>query len=69
MVIEKTDREEERHVFDAVICCSGHYSYPNMPLNDFPGKKKKKKTTFLPAGENGPWLFGWSKKHRAVTKV
>lgn len=43
VVTEKKDgEEEERHVFDAVICCSGHYNYPNMPLKDFPGKKKKK---------------------------
>lgn len=40
VVTEKKDGEEERHVFDAVICCWGHNSYPNMPLKDFPGKKK-----------------------------
>lgn len=66
VVIEKTDGEEEKHVFDAVICCSGHYSYPNMPLKDFPGKRTK---TFLPAGENAPWLLGWSQKHRVITIV
>lgn len=38
MVTEKRDGQEEKHVFDAVICCSGHYTYPNMPLKDFPGK-------------------------------
>lgn len=37
VVIEKRDGEEEKHIFDAVICCSGHYTYPNMPLKDFPG--------------------------------
>lgn len=38
VVTEKRDGQEERHVFDAVICCTGHYTYPNMPLKDFPGK-------------------------------
>ncbi|XP_003974020.1 dimethylaniline monooxygenase [N-oxide-forming] 5 [Takifugu rubripes] len=37
VVVEKRDGEEQKHIFDAVICCSGHYSYPNMPLKDFPG--------------------------------
>ncbi|XP_014847685.1 PREDICTED: dimethylaniline monooxygenase [N-oxide-forming] 5-like isoform X2 [Poecilia mexicana] len=37
-VVTKTkDGLEERHIFDAVICCSGHYTYPNLPLKDFPG--------------------------------
>lgn len=38
VVTERRDGQEEKHVFDAVICCSGHYTYPNMPLKDFPGK-------------------------------
>lgn len=29
--------EEERHVFDAVMVCSGHYICPALPLSDFPG--------------------------------
>ncbi|XP_017284329.1 flavin-containing monooxygenase 5 [Kryptolebias marmoratus] len=37
VVTENKDGLEERHVFDAVICCSGHYTYPNLPLKDFPG--------------------------------
>lgn len=37
VVVEKRDGEEQKYIFDAVICCSGHYSYPNMPLKDFPG--------------------------------
>lgn len=31
------DQEEERHVFDAVMVCSGHYIKPTLPLSDFPG--------------------------------
>ncbi|XP_061681911.1 uncharacterized protein LOC133503922 isoform X2 [Syngnathoides biaculeatus] len=37
VVTQKQDGKEETHVFDAVICCSGHYTYPNLPLQDFPG--------------------------------
>ncbi|XP_028301281.1 dimethylaniline monooxygenase [N-oxide-forming] 5-like [Gouania willdenowi] len=37
VVTETRQGEEERDVFDAVICCSGHYTYPNLPFNDFPG--------------------------------
>ncbi|XP_016526255.1 dimethylaniline monooxygenase [N-oxide-forming] 5-like isoform X3 [Poecilia formosa] len=37
VVIENKDGLEERHIFDAVICCSGHFNYPNLPLKDFPG--------------------------------
>ncbi|KAM7388517.1 hypothetical protein PAMP_024687 [Pampus punctatissimus] len=37
VVTENRDGQEERHVFDAVICCTGHFNYPNLPLKDFPG--------------------------------
>ncbi|XP_070410171.1 flavin-containing monooxygenase 5 isoform X1 [Nothobranchius furzeri] len=37
VVTENKDGLEERHIFEAVICCSGHYTYPNLPLKDFPG--------------------------------
>ncbi|XP_023284966.1 dimethylaniline monooxygenase [N-oxide-forming] 2-like [Seriola lalandi dorsalis] len=31
------DGEEERHIFDAVLVCSGHYTQPALPLSEFPG--------------------------------
>ncbi|KAG7462334.1 hypothetical protein JOB18_003984 [Solea senegalensis] len=37
VVTENKDGQMERHVFDAVISCTGHYTYPNLPLKDFPG--------------------------------
>ncbi|XP_020487530.1 flavin-containing monooxygenase 5 [Labrus bergylta] len=37
VVTEDRDGQQQSHVFDAVICCSGHYTYPNLPLKDFPG--------------------------------
>lgn len=29
--------DEERYIFDAVMVCSGHYTHPVLPLNDFQG--------------------------------
>ncbi|CAL8254746.1 unnamed protein product [Merluccius merluccius] len=37
VLTQNKDGHEERHVFDAVICCSGHYTYPHLPLKEFPG--------------------------------
>uniref|UniRef100_A0A3Q0RCC7 Flavin-containing monooxygenase n=1 Tax=Amphilophus citrinellus TaxID=61819 RepID=A0A3Q0RCC7_AMPCI len=52
VVTENKDGQEEKHVFDAVICCSGHYTYPNLPLKDFPGIE-----TF-----EGKYLHSWDYK-------
>lgn len=45
VVTENRDGQEERHVFDAVICCAGHYTYPHLPLKDFPGKHLQTEAT------------------------
>uniref|UniRef100_A0A3Q2VW41 Flavin-containing monooxygenase n=1 Tax=Haplochromis burtoni TaxID=8153 RepID=A0A3Q2VW41_HAPBU len=37
VVTETRDGYEENHIFDAIICCTGHFNYPNLPLKDFPG--------------------------------
>ncbi|XP_066548230.1 flavin-containing monooxygenase 5 [Amia ocellicauda] len=29
--------QQETHLFDAVMVCTGHYTYPNLPLKEFPG--------------------------------
>jgi len=42
VVTESKDGQQEGHVFDAVICCTGHFTYPHLPLKDFPGKDVKK---------------------------
>lgn len=31
------NNEEETHIFDAVLVCSGHYTHPALPLSDFKG--------------------------------
>lgn len=38
-VIETEDRDgkREKHMFDAVLICTGHHCHPNLPLKDFPG--------------------------------
>ncbi|XP_066533052.1 flavin-containing monooxygenase 5-like isoform X2 [Hoplias malabaricus] len=37
--IETEDKEgnREKHVFDAVLVCTGHHCHPSLPLKDFPG--------------------------------
>ncbi|XP_046893260.1 flavin-containing monooxygenase 5-like [Hypomesus transpacificus] len=37
VVTEDREGQEERHVFDGVLVCSGHYTHPISPLKDFPG--------------------------------
>lgn len=29
--------EEDKHIFDAVLVCSGHYTHPSLPLSEFKG--------------------------------
>ncbi|XP_042339514.1 dimethylaniline monooxygenase [N-oxide-forming] 2-like, partial [Plectropomus leopardus] len=37
VVTMNRDGEEERHIFDAVLVCTGHYTHPALPLSDFTG--------------------------------
>ncbi|NXT25876.1 FMO3 monooxygenase, partial [Syrrhaptes paradoxus] len=41
-VVTQRDGKEETTVFDAVMVCSGHHVYPNLPLADFTGIQKFK---------------------------
>ncbi|XP_076009203.1 flavin-containing monooxygenase 5-like isoform X1 [Genypterus blacodes] len=52
VVTEDKDGQQQSQVFDAVICCSGHYTYPNIPFKDFPGIE-----TF-----EGKYLHSWDYK-------
>ncbi|KAI1892030.1 hypothetical protein AGOR_G00149790 [Albula goreensis] len=54
IVTVNRDEQEERHIFDAVIVCSGHYSYPHMPLKDFPGLDNFGGTVFHSWDYKGP---------------
>ncbi|XP_012694854.2 dimethylaniline monooxygenase [N-oxide-forming] 2-like [Clupea harengus] len=37
VVTENSDGQEERHVFDGVLVCSGHYTHPVTPMDAFKG--------------------------------
>lgn len=37
VVTADKDGQEEKHVFDGVLVCAGHYTQPIKPLSDFPG--------------------------------
>ncbi|NXJ08022.1 FMO3 monooxygenase, partial [Odontophorus gujanensis] len=41
-VVTQRDGKEEAAVFDAVMVCTGHHVYPNLPLASFPGIEKFK---------------------------
>ncbi|KAF7203470.1 transcript variant X1 [Nothobranchius furzeri] len=45
--------DEERHIFDAVLVCSGHFTQPVLPLSDFKGHE-----TFC-----GTFLHSWDYKN------
>ncbi|XP_057171497.1 putative dimethylaniline monooxygenase [N-oxide-forming] 6 [Ursus arctos] len=36
-VVSEKDGKEESAIFDAVMICSGHHVYPNLPTDSFPG--------------------------------
>ncbi|XP_053103230.1 flavin-containing monooxygenase 3 [Hemicordylus capensis] len=56
-IVTEKDGRVESHVFDAVMICSGHHVYPNMPINSFPGLEKFK-GSFLHSREyKGPEKF------------
>lgn len=38
VVVTEKDGKQESVLFDAVMICSGHHVYPNMPTDSFPGK-------------------------------
>ncbi|XP_062437033.1 flavin-containing monooxygenase 3-like [Rhea pennata] len=41
-VVTEKEGKEETEVFDAVMICSGHHVYPNLPVAHFPGIQKFK---------------------------
>ncbi|XP_044122883.1 putative dimethylaniline monooxygenase [N-oxide-forming] 6 isoform X3 [Neovison vison] len=36
-VVSEKDGKQESAIFDAVMICSGHHVYPNLPTDSFPG--------------------------------
>ncbi|KAL8177376.1 UNVERIFIED_CONTAM: dimethylaniline monooxygenase [Gekko kuhli] len=47
----------ESGVFDAVMVCSGHHVYPNIPANNYPGIEKFKGKYFHSRDYKGPEKF------------
>ncbi|KAG2461387.1 FMO5 monooxygenase, partial [Polypterus senegalus] len=43
---------EESAIFDGVMVCTGHHTYPHLPLQDFPGESER------PAGSSWPREVG-----------
>ncbi|XP_053549200.1 flavin-containing monooxygenase 3-like [Bombina bombina] len=41
-IITENNGEQRSTVFDAVLICTGHHVYPNLPLQSFPGIEKFK---------------------------
>ncbi|KAM4641597.1 flavin-containing monooxygenase 5-like isoform 1-T3 [Discoglossus pictus] len=37
MVTTESDGQQETRVFNAVLICSGHHTFPHLPLDSFPG--------------------------------
>ncbi|XP_062989528.1 flavin-containing monooxygenase 3 [Elgaria multicarinata webbii] len=56
VIIEK-DGKVESVVFDAVMICSGHHVYPNIPVKSFPGLEKFKGSVFHSRDYKGPEKF------------
>ena len=40
-IVSEKDEKQESTIFDAVMICSGHHVYPNLPTDSFPGKLGK----------------------------
>ncbi|XP_001514895.1 dimethylaniline monooxygenase [N-oxide-forming] 3 [Ornithorhynchus anatinus] len=56
-VITEKDGKHETAVFDAVMICSGHHVYPNLPVDSFPGLKDFKGSYFHSRDYKGPDAF------------
>lgn len=41
-VVTECDGKKESHVFDGILVCSGHHTFPHLPLHSFPGIEKFK---------------------------
>ncbi|XP_010835022.1 PREDICTED: dimethylaniline monooxygenase [N-oxide-forming] 3 isoform X2 [Bison bison bison] len=56
-VITEKDGKKESAVFDAVMICSGHHVYPNIPKESFPGIKLFKGKCFHSRDYKEPGIF------------
>ncbi|XP_069087714.1 flavin-containing monooxygenase 5-like isoform X1 [Pleurodeles waltl] len=56
-VVTETDGVQESAIFDAILVCSGHHTFPNMPLDSFPGIEKFKGQYFHSRDYKNPEAF------------
>ncbi|XP_053325288.1 flavin-containing monooxygenase 5-like [Spea bombifrons] len=42
IVVTERDGKQESNVFDGILVCSGHHTFPHLPLDSFPGIDKFK---------------------------
>ncbi|XP_063154621.1 flavin-containing monooxygenase 3-like [Candoia aspera] len=56
-VMTQKDGKVESTTFDAVMVCSGHHVYPNIPVDSFPGLEKFQGTLFHSREYKGPEKF------------
>ncbi|KAJ7338704.1 hypothetical protein JRQ81_012606 [Phrynocephalus forsythii] len=56
-VVTETDGKQDSSVFDAILVCTGHHTYPHMPLDSFPGITKFKGRYFHSRDYKNPYEF------------
>uniref|UniRef100_A0A4X2KB94 Flavin-containing monooxygenase n=1 Tax=Vombatus ursinus TaxID=29139 RepID=A0A4X2KB94_VOMUR len=56
-VVTEKDGNQESSVFDAVLICSGHHVYPNLPVDSFPGLAKFQGSYIHSRDYKGPEAF------------
>ncbi|XP_074078092.1 putative dimethylaniline monooxygenase [N-oxide-forming] 6 isoform X2 [Macrotis lagotis] len=56
-VVTEKNGNQESSVFDAVLICSGHHVYPNLPVDSFPGLAKFQGSYIHSRDYKGPEAF------------
>lgn len=57
VVTQNKDGQEERHIFDGVLVCSGHYTQPITPMDAFKGMVFSKHTVQYSKCVTSEFLF------------
>ncbi|XP_063282762.1 flavin-containing monooxygenase 5-like [Pelobates fuscus] len=56
-VVTECDGKKESHIFDGILICSGHHTFPHLPLHSFPGIEKFKGQYFHSRDYKNPQSF------------
>ncbi|KAM4722856.1 flavin-containing monooxygenase 5-like [Rhinophrynus dorsalis] len=57
IVTTEKEGKQEAHVFDSILICTGHHTFPNLPLSSFPGIEKFKGRYFHSRDYKAPDAF------------